>query len=99
MFIEPTITWVPSGFSGYIWLDTKIVLKNNYIYNYSHITIISYYIISCDNTILYYNYITITIIFTIRHGPSQHVTTVRQSIRDLSCRLILVLSEIAKMPI
>ena len=30
MFIEPTITWVPSGFSGYIWLDTKIVLKNQY---------------------------------------------------------------------
>ena len=28
MFIEPTITWVPSGFSEYIWLDTKIVLKN-----------------------------------------------------------------------
>ena len=28
MFIEPTITQVPSGFSGYIWLDTKIVLKN-----------------------------------------------------------------------
>ena len=28
MFIEPTITWVPSGFSGYMWLDTKIVLKN-----------------------------------------------------------------------
>ena len=28
MFIEPTITWVSSGFSGYIWLDTKIVLKN-----------------------------------------------------------------------
>ena len=27
MFIEPMITWVPSGFSGYIWLDTKIVLK------------------------------------------------------------------------
>ena len=27
MFIKPTITWVPSGFSGYIWLDTKIVLK------------------------------------------------------------------------
>ena len=27
MFIEPTITWVPSGFSRYIWLDTKIVLK------------------------------------------------------------------------
>ena len=27
MFFEPTITWVPSGFSGYIWLDTKIVLK------------------------------------------------------------------------
>ena len=27
MFIEPTITWVPSGFSGYIWLDTKVVLK------------------------------------------------------------------------
>ena len=29
MFIEPTITWFPSGFSGYIWLDTKIVLKKN----------------------------------------------------------------------
>ena len=28
MFIEPTITWVPLGFSGYIWLDTKIVYKN-----------------------------------------------------------------------
>ena len=27
MFIEPTITWVPSGFSGYIWLDTEIVFK------------------------------------------------------------------------
>ena len=25
--IEPTITWVLSGFSGYIWLDTKIVLN------------------------------------------------------------------------
>ena len=29
MFIEFTITWVPSGFSGYIWLDTKIVFKKN----------------------------------------------------------------------
>ena len=29
MFIEPTITWVPSGFSGYIWPDTKIVLKKD----------------------------------------------------------------------
>ena len=27
MFIEPMITRVTSGFSGYIWLDTKIVLK------------------------------------------------------------------------
>ena len=27
MFIEPTITWVSSGFSGYLWLDTKIVSK------------------------------------------------------------------------
>ena len=25
MFIEPTITWVLSGFSGYLWLDAKIV--------------------------------------------------------------------------
>ena len=24
MFIEPTITQVPSGFFGYTWLDTKI---------------------------------------------------------------------------
>ena len=31
MFIEPTITWIPSGFSVYIWLDTKKVLKKNYI--------------------------------------------------------------------
>ena len=29
MFIEPTIAWVPLGFSGYIWLDTKIVLEKN----------------------------------------------------------------------
>ena len=27
MFIEPTITWVPPGFSGYIWLDKKMVFK------------------------------------------------------------------------
>ena len=27
MFIEPTITWATSGFSGSIWLDTKIVLN------------------------------------------------------------------------
>ena len=27
MFIEPTITWMPSWFSEYTWLDTKIVLK------------------------------------------------------------------------
>ena len=27
MFIEPTITWVPLGFTGYTWLDTKIMLK------------------------------------------------------------------------
>ena len=34
MFIEPTITWVPSQFSGYIWLDTKIVfLKKNFFLN------------------------------------------------------------------
>ena len=26
MFIKPTITRVQSGFSGYIWLDRKIVL-------------------------------------------------------------------------
>ena len=32
MFIEPTITWIPSGFSGYMWLDTKkIELKKLYI--------------------------------------------------------------------
>ena len=27
MFIEPMITRVPPGFSGYIWLDTKIMFK------------------------------------------------------------------------
>ena len=27
MFIEPMITWVLLGFSGYIWLDTKIMWK------------------------------------------------------------------------
>ena len=31
MFIEPTITWVSSGFSGYRWLDTKIVLKKSLV--------------------------------------------------------------------
>ena len=28
MFIEPTITWVPSAFSGYIWLDTNVKCVN-----------------------------------------------------------------------
>ena len=28
MFIEPTITRVPLGFSGYIWLDTKLCFKS-----------------------------------------------------------------------
>ena len=31
MFKEPMITQVPSGFSGYIWLDTKIALKHEII--------------------------------------------------------------------
>ena len=31
MFIEPTITWVSSGFSEYIWLDTKIVFTKKLI--------------------------------------------------------------------
>ena len=31
MFTEPTITWVPSGLSGYIWLDTKTVIKSVWI--------------------------------------------------------------------
>ena len=26
MFIEPTITWVSSGFSGYIWLNKKLLV-------------------------------------------------------------------------
>ena len=34
MLFEPTITWVPSGFSGYIWLDTKIVLKKKMAQRY-----------------------------------------------------------------
>ena len=34
MCIEPTITWVPSGFSGYISLDTKIALKIDQNLNY-----------------------------------------------------------------
>ena len=29
MFIDPTITWVLSGFSEYIWLDTNLCLKKN----------------------------------------------------------------------
>ena len=29
MYIEPTITLVPSGFSGYIWFNTKIVVKKH----------------------------------------------------------------------
>ena len=32
MFIEPTITWV-LGTSGYIWLDTKSVLKKTCVAN------------------------------------------------------------------
>ena len=40
MFIEPTITWVLSGFSWYIWLDTKIVLKK-VVSGYFYISAIS----------------------------------------------------------
>ena len=29
MFIEATITWVPLGISGYIWLNTKNCVKNS----------------------------------------------------------------------
>ena len=29
MFIEITITWVPSGFFGYLWIDTKTLLKKD----------------------------------------------------------------------
>ena len=36
MFIEPTITWVFSGISGYMWLDTKIVLKKDISHNRLH---------------------------------------------------------------
>ena len=39
MFIEPTITWVPSVFSGYIWLGTIIVLKKGVVVMHlSHVT-------------------------------------------------------------
>ena len=31
-FNEPTITWVASGFSGYIWLDTKNCVEKKNIY-------------------------------------------------------------------
>ena len=37
MFIEPMITWVPLGFSGYIWLDTKIVFKKNVLLSYNQL--------------------------------------------------------------
>ena len=42
MFTEPTITWVPSGFSGYIWLDTKIVLKKK---SKCNVNVYRYYLI------------------------------------------------------
>ena len=43
MFIEPTITWVPSGFSGYIWLDTKIVFKKKVMTCQSEVTFLRKY--------------------------------------------------------
>ena len=45
MFIEPTITWVPSGFSGYIWLDTKIVLKKMIETAKKHVYCVSKYVV------------------------------------------------------
>ena len=42
MFFEPTITWVPSRFSGYIWLDRKIVLKQNGLNIADEMTLIYY---------------------------------------------------------
>ena len=31
MFLEPTITWVPSGFFGSVWLDIKHLCSKNKI--------------------------------------------------------------------
>ena len=35
--VKITITWILSGFSGYIWLDTKIVLKKKKIFLFYYI--------------------------------------------------------------
>ena len=45
MFIEPTITWVPSGFSGYIWLDTKKKTKKTML--------IFFFLVPCNHPHFY----------------------------------------------
>ena len=70
MFIEPTITWVPSGFSGYIWLDTKIVLKKAHLLNH---LCTPHSIISIDiEKVIQYNYkVQATIVAYCRNADRQ----------------------------
>ena len=60
MFIEPRITRVPSGFSGYIWLDIKIVLKKIILLTWVTLSVkLKWYCWNPDRilNILYYSYI------------------------------------------
>ena len=52
MFIGPMITWVPSGFSEYIWLDTKIVLKK-YFHDLTLLRVLSHKDTSTQDRQLY----------------------------------------------
>ena len=64
MFIEPMITWVSSGFSGYIWLDTK-QKKCIYIYSWKRnfpVNPTCCWMIKYDQRILFNNLISLLLV-------------------------------------
>ena len=90
-----TITWVPSGFSGYIWLDTKILLKTYYIgYTLLSLLICTSLYMCCSEA--YYTHLlkeeqsqlnTIIIIVTIFFNE-----VIRQTITRRMQRILIILA-------
>ena len=64
MFTEPTINWVPSGYFGYIWFDTKLCLKKVLI------------VIGCLDSVYYWSCVLIKyIVFVIQNQTLFHFST------------------------
>ena len=53
IFIEPTITWVPLGYSGYIWIDSNIVFEKSFRNYGGYNLYVSQYLNNLTNMILF----------------------------------------------